>query len=40
MEVVRDKLSNHSPCCVMGDHGFDDGKDLLLLVAREVGDGF
>lgn len=24
----------------MGDHGFDDGEDLLLLVAREGGDGF
>lgn len=24
----------------MGDHGFDDGEDLLLLVAGESGDGF
>lgn len=25
---------------VMGDHGFDDGKDLLLLVAGQSGNGF
>lgn len=29
-----------SPCGVMGDHGFDDGEDLLLLVARQGGNGF
>lgn len=27
-------------CDVMGDQGFDDSKDLLLLVTRESGDGF
>jgi hypothetical protein len=29
-----------SPLSVMGDHGFDDGEDLLLLVAGQGGDGF
>jgi hypothetical protein len=24
----------------MGDHGIDDGEDLLLLIARESGNGF
>jgi hypothetical protein len=24
----------------MGDHRFDDGEDLLLLVARQSGNGF
>ena len=30
----------HSPPGVMSDQGFDDGEDLLLLVARQSGDGF
>jgi hypothetical protein len=25
---------------VLGDHGFDDGEDLLLLISGKSGDGF
>jgi hypothetical protein len=32
MDPVMVRLS--LPCAVMGDHRFDDGEDLLLLVAR------
>lgn len=29
-----------SSLCLVGDHRFDDGKDLLLLVAGKSGTGF
>lgn len=44
MRAKKGRISSepvdHSPWSVVGDHRFDDGEDLLLLVARERGDGF